>query len=340
MKTSKKVIIAVIAVVLAAAIALGVAFAILPRSGIQEFGAYPEPFTYLTAKTPYVVGKAPYAPDCVFETQLGMDRYWHAYHSYGNALDVVLQCTKDNEPVVLSGDLDEISNAHILFGEDASVRTLTLEELKTVNLVYNFKAEDGTMPYKVYSTEEMLNQVNVLSLRDFADYYMSPQRSGFILFFRFKDESEIADYKTVLDQLQALAEEHYVNETVIFRTENTEIAKYIDEACPLLRRTATKGEAGKLYQNSLFGKAQSELPYKVIFADADSRFAQEKFIHYAHNLGLAIVLNDPDTADITRLFKYGVNGFATSNIEESCQILKDAVKARREAARSEAAAAK
>ena len=341
MKTSKKIILAVVAVLLVAAIALGIAFAVLSRSGVQEIEKPSTPHTQINSNIAYVVGKAPYITDGVFETKNGMESYWLKNRTYGHALEVILQFTKDNEMVVLSGDLDETSNAQLLFGKDASVSSLTLEELKTVNLAYNFKAADGTMPYKAYSSDGLIDQVSVLSLNDFMEYYASPIRSRFILFFSFKDEKAVPDYKAALDQIQTTAETYNVSEnSMVFRTDDAQIAAYIDEACPLLNRTATASEANSLYLSSLTGKAQSDLPYAVIFADADSRFATEKFIHYARNLSLGVVLDDPEAEEIATLQGYGVNGIATGDVENYCGILSDAIDAAKAAEKNSSAAAK
>lgn len=329
MKTSKKIIIICSAVVLAVIIALGVVFGVVSHK-VPELDDSVKRANIFEKKQTYVLAQNPYTDTCVFETQNGMFGYWTQSHKYGKGIEAVLQCTKDGEIIVLSEDLPGKSNAEILFGEGIKVQDLTLEQLQQINLAYDFEDEDGVMSFKSYE-DEMLSFVNVLSLKDFCDFFGSPIRSSALLYFSFKDESLVSDYKDALDKIYTQLSASLLFDRAMFCTDNKDIAAYIDESCPELLRSATKSEVKSLYWDCLKNKTQEEVGFDCVIVKADTLYSTEKFVHYVRNLGIPIVFENVKTEDVLTYRSWGVSALATNKIDEFSEILEEARSAEREA---------
>lgn len=329
MKKSKKIIIAVVSALLVVVIALvSVAAIIMHRipaldENVKRANIFERHQTYILAKAPYTSGG-------VFETQMGMFSYWKENRAFGKGIDVVLQLTKDNEIIVLSDELPGKSNAEILFDKGTKVSDLTLEELKTINLAYNFEDEDGIKSYMAYD-EKQLDMVNVLSLRDFFSFFGNPIRSGALLYVRFKDEATVPDYKAAVDKVYEEAQRVLLLDRLMFRTENDETAKYVEEACPEMMRSATPSEVKALYRACLSNKAPGEFSFDSVIVKAGSRFATEKFVHYMRNTGIPIVIDDAKQKDILQYRSWGVTAVGTSEVSVVGEILKEATLAEKEA---------
>lgn len=324
MKKIYKILIAVGAVVVAAAVILGVLYAVFmlektPEAEIQ-FDDY---------KSVYVIGQPPYTDRWVFDTQIGMSSYWNEYHSGGNGIEVVLQQSKDGELIMLSEALPAMSNADDLFGSDVKVGDLTLEELRKINLAYDFTDKDGFRSY-VNLTEQQLTRVTVVTLDEMLEFFGSPGRITVKLYLRFYDESQISDINAALQKIWEGVTAHSLESNAVFLPQSDAAASAADASCPDLARAATNAEAKALYRDSKSGKPQESLPYTVIYEKADKQFANKDFIRYARLQNLSVVLADVAEEDILSFRNYGVSAFASSDAEPIIQILQDAIRAERE----------
>lgn len=329
MKKTTKILIAVGAVVLAAAVIAGILFAVSSRK-VPELDKEKTNENPVFYNTVYVVGQPPYSDELVFDTQMGMNNYWSATHSGGNGVEVVLQQSKDGELIMLSEALPAMSDADDLYGEDVKVSDLTLEELRRINLYYDCTDEDGFRTY-VGLTDERLARVSVVTLDEMLEFFGSPGRVTVRLFVRFYDEAQIADVGAALETVYNGLKAHALESNAVFLPQSDEAAAAADTACPDLVRAATNAEAKALYRDSSRNKTQESLPYSVIYEKCNGQFGSEKFIHYARNLGLVVVLSDVPEDDVLKVRGYGVSAIATSDAEPIIQILKDAKKADREA---------
>ncbi|MBQ7543239.1 MAG: hypothetical protein IJT44_13210 [Clostridia bacterium] len=324
MKTKSKIILIICIVLAVAAVAIGVLYGIYARKTttpeLQEEKLYINPINYSTV---YVVGQPPYTDKTVFDTKIGIEYYWLLNHTGGNGMEILLQCSKDGHLVVMSEPLPALSNAQDLYGKDVKVSDLTLDELKKINMAYNFRDKDGVQIYVNY-TDSMLDNVSVLTLDELLDYFKAPNRITVKLFLRFLDESQIPDIQKAVTDLYEAIESRSMQENVIFCPQSSKTAAAADAACPDLPRAATNDEAKALYRDSKSASTNDALPYTTIYEKTDAQFASESFIHYARNLGLAVVLTDVPASDVLQLRQYGVTAVGTNEIREAIQLINDA----------------
>ena len=337
MKKSKKILIAAAAVVLCLAIVCGVGYAVLRgrvpanRDDVQKRSDF-------VAQRMYAVSMMPNEDEGAYETETltGIDRYWRANHSVGRGIEAVLQCSKDGELVVLSGDLPGESNAEILYGEDVKVSDLTLDKLQKINLLYNVEDEDGFMTYRTISDRTVL-YVSVQSLQDYIAGFALSTKSVALHFLRFKDESALPDLHKAIDKVNEAVKGSGIATNVVLCLESDEGAAYADATYPELQRAATPKECAKLSRAALFGRDMTDTKYVLVYTDANGKYAREQFIRFAQNCGLAVVLYDNGAIDaekdaqrILALEEYGASGFATRRPETVIQILRDARQAEKE----------
>ncbi len=332
MKSSKKILIAVGAVVLVAAIVIGTVVALNARGSkpetrldLQKLHESPLYFSQV-----YVVAQPPYTNEMVFDTPLGMETYWFSNHSGGNGIEFVLQQTKDGELIVLSEALPAQSNAADLYGKNVKVSDLTLEELRKVNFAYNFTDEDGFQSYMGLS-DEMIEDITVVTLDEMLDRFSAPNRYTVRMYLRFFDESQITDLEKALQTIHTGLKDRVLTNKAVFLPQSEEAAAAADKACPGMLRAATTAEAKALVRECSRDASPEKLPYAVIYEKASGQFDSEKFIRYVRTLGLEIVLSDVDADDVVTYRDYGVSAIATGDAQSVIQILKDAKKADREA---------
>ena len=331
----KKIIIAVViilAVVLADVFWLGHVPAL--KENVQKRSSF-------DTNRMYIVSQMPNLDDPLQSTQarVGIDAYWQANHKYGNAIEAGLQVTKDGEVVVLSGDLSK-SDAQILYGKNnASVDALTLEQLQNVNLLYNVKDEDGEYAYRDIS-DLAKPSVSVLSLSEYLAYFNDGDKINALHILRFDDESKVSGWTEVLDKVYlAVSENDMLSNTVLY-INNSGGLRYMDEVHSTLLRAASDSEVRSLKFSSKLGVEKKDLPYVLVYDDYRS-IGSEKFVHYAKNCGLAVIVHDSTPAqngitipseDVVREYKeYGVNAIATHSPQTTADLLVNVLKAEKEA---------
>lgn len=325
MNKKKIILIAVCAVVAAAVVIGGVLYGVRANKApeLDEEKLLENPINDNTA---YVVGQPPYTDKWVFDTPMGMNNYWLENHTGGSGMEIVLQQSRDGELVALSEALPAKSNSEILFGKDAAVKDLTLEELRMINLAYNLVNADGETPYADF-TDDALADVSVVTLDEALTYFGAPNKITVKLYLRFFDESQIDDMSKALQTIYAGLQAQELLTNAVFCPQSDESAQTADKVCPEMLRAATEAEAKALYSDCMRDKAVGTLPYDAIYEKADARFGKEKFIRIARNLGLAVVLSGIKPEQAVRYCEYGVTAIATDNAGPIIQILTAAEKA-------------
>ncbi len=332
MKTSVKIVIAVCSVVLVAAIVCGLVFGLGGRKKAQPLGENADDTVLMGYTWEYVLAQAPYTDACVFETPRGLDRYWRQNRFGGSAVEAVLQVSQDGELIVLSEDLPGRSNSDILYGADKRVSDLTLQELKKLNLAYNFEDENGMMTFKA-TPVEFLNELGIMTLAEFADFFADPQRATAHLYLRFKDEAALADPAKAVEQAYGVLEEKGILEKSTFVPQSNQMQAILDEKIPNQSRTASPNEAAALAKAARKNKAQ-ELPYEIVIVPAENPYTTEQFIHYARNQGVYVIVEGAAAEDVAALYNAGVSGLATGNVAEFIELMNDAESAALEALES------
>ena len=329
MKTSTKILIAVCAVVLVAAVVVGVLFAVSSRKPVPELNEEKlreNPISYNYA---YVVGQSPYTDRWVFDTPIGLKSYWSDNHIGGNGVEVVLQQSKDGELIMLSEPFPALSNAENLYGKGVQVGDLTLEELRKVNLAYAFIDEEGYQCFAGVS-DDQLERVSIVTLDDMLEFFGDTGRTNARIYLRFYDESQIADLGAALKTIYDGLTSYHIETKTVFCPQSDAAAQAADTACPDLARAATSAEAKALLRDCNADNTPDDLPYTTIYEKAKGQIAGERFIHYARNLGLAVVLTDIKADDAVQYSGYGVTAIATREPETVIPILNDARSAERE----------
>ena len=328
MKTSKKIVIAAVCVVLVAAIVCGLVFG-LGGQKVQPLSEDAEKTALVENSWEFVLAQAPYTDACVFETLLGMNSYWRSNWKGGSAFETVLQMSKDGELIVLSEDLPGQSNSDVLYGADKGVSDLTLIELKKLNLAYNFEDENGIMQYKA-TPDVFLNEVGVLTLSEFIENFSNSMQATAHMYLKFLHADAIDDLSAAIEKAYGVLEETDMLDCSTFIAQNDEIRSILDDKYPDMSRTASPNEAAKLAKDARKGKAQT-LPYEIVLAPAEKPYTTEQFIHYARNQGLVVILEGAEAEDVAALYNAGVSGLASGNVAEFIQLLNDAASAAEEA---------
>lgn len=324
MKAFKKIIIAVVALVLAAAIALGIGYTVLSKR-VPALEPDVKALSDFDSGSTYAVVKSPYIESGVFETRVGIESFW-AQNRTAYGVEFVLQCTADGELVVLNGELPETSNAEAVLGSDTSISGNTLEKLQKVNLLYGYTDADGKTPYKSIDKSE-LGRVSLLTLDDVLYEFGSPAHYTSMLYFRFLDESAVRDMTAALEEISRLFAFHGCAQSAVLCVQSDDTARRMDKDFPALLRTATDSEMRGLYGKCIWNRTLKEIPYVAVLADKDSRYASEKFIHYVRNLGLAIAIDGVSEDEILTYRSRGASALFTADVPAFNQIIKDAKKA-------------
>lgn len=336
MKKNKKIFILIISIIIAIALIAG-------SYGIYTYllNQVPERITveqrssrFYSLNKSYIVSEYPYINDGVFETVSGLESYYLNNRHDAAAIDVKLQVTKDNKVVVYSDSLNKFSNSHVLYDNTKDISDLTLSELKKVNLAYNYSDENGQMFYKNVD-ENNIDYVNILTLDEFVNWFNS-QRADLPLFaISIYDENSVNDIEAIIAEVDRVFTEINYYNFFFFSTDNQKTANLIDKKYPQMLRSATKKEAKNLFVSCLLNK-DTDVSFEIVYTSADcgmfGKFDSEKFITYANNMNVSLILRDVKTESLEKLASLGVDGFTTSDCESYNRILKETYLKQREKA--------
>lgn len=195
-----------------------------------------------------------------------------------------LHITKDEQLVLLHDDtLDRTSDCEKIFGEvDVRPENKTLEELKKLNMGAKFMLESGEMPYANLSSDEVPDELRILSLQEALEYLTSVGDFKYII--EIKNGGELG--KKGVDIMYSLLEDMNLTDRVVFGTFNEEVTVYVDETYPKLARSTSINEVIKFWLAALTNSKSYEPPCSVLqipFCDP--------YLKYGVNLGTAQVIN-------------------------------------------------
>jgi glycerophosphoryl diester phosphodiesterase len=254
------------------------------------------------------------------ETMLAFEKCMTAADYAVDIVEFDLHLTKDNQLVLLHDDTaDRTSNSAEIFGEEVEVIDLTLAELKTLNFGENFKAADGSYPYRGKRGADIPEDVKILTLDEILTYLKSVRGDNLDYIIEIKNEG--GDGERAMDLLYAKMVEYGIVDNTIVGTFNGNVSKHIDKNYPELTRSSGISEVLSFYYAFLYGAdlSKRDLNYTVLqiptgYAMFD--LGTKALIDYAHKYGLAVqywTINDAD--EIKRLMEAGADAVMTDNPE-------------------------
>lgn len=237
-----------------------------------------------------------------------------------------LHITKDNVLILLHDkNFDRTSNSQELFGKKGvKPSEKNFEELQELNLGENFKAPDGTYPYRGLRGNDIPEDLKVVRLEDVLDYILSQEkRYSFII--EIKDGGDIG--RRAADELYRILKERNILDRVIVGTFKGEITKYFDEKYDDMLRSASIAEVIKFYFSSLLGIRLNpanvkydalQIPYKQFVLNLGT----QRIIDYAHSLNVAVqywTINDAQ--QIIELNSRGADAIITDDPETAYKLI-------------------
>ncbi|MDD4839191.1 MAG: glycerophosphodiester phosphodiesterase family protein [Clostridia bacterium] len=233
-----------------------------------------------------------------------------------DVLEFDLHITADGKLVLLHDDtLDRTSNAVEYFGYSkvlASSRTYA--ELRELNMAENFKATDGSYPYRGLRGDEIPNDCKIVLIEEVLDY-LEQFNLNFIIEIKDGDDNG----RTATDLLyQTLNERNLLNKAII-GTFQDEITKYMDETYPEIIRSASIAEVLSFYCSFLVGSdlSKQNVGYDVLqipYKDYVINLGLKSIIDYAHSFDIALqywTINDAN--EIKELVDAGADCIITDN---------------------------
>ncbi|MCC8073497.1 MAG: hypothetical protein LIO62_05165 [Clostridiales bacterium] len=228
-----------------------------------------------------------------------------------------LHITSDDVLVLLHDDtLDRTSDSETVFGEeDVRPEDKTYEELRTLNMGAKFETDDGEMPYADLDTEEVPDDLKILSVEEALDYLTSQGDYKFII--EIKNEGDLG--KKGVDILYRILDERDLVDRVVFGTFHKEVSEYVDENYPLLTRSTSIAEVLEFWVAALTDSDSYEppcsvlqIPYCAPYKQLGLNIATATVINYAHEHNMAVqywTINDED--DMEYLVSIGADCIMT-----------------------------
>lgn len=213
-----------------------------------------------------------------------------------------LHLTRDGVLVLLHDEtLDRVSDSAVVFGEqDVRPEEKDYAELRTLNMGAQFVAADGSMPYAGLHGEAVPEDLRILSLSDAFKYLANWGEYKFIL--EIKNEGELG--RCSVDRLWEILEAYGLVDRVVVGTFHAEISDYLDEAYPLLARSASVAEVAAFWLAALTDSDSYTPPCRVLqipFTEEYLRWGVNlgttTVVNYAHRHNMAVqywTINDPE----------------------------------------------
>ena len=210
-----------------------------------------------------------------------------------------LHITKDNELVLLHDHtLDRTSNSVEVFGvENARPEDYTLEELRTLNMGYNFEL-NGEYPYRDYTPEQVFEAgLTICTLREVLEYMESEEareaapdgRYSYII--EIKNSGKLGE--TAADLLYATLDDMDLLPYVVFGTFNQNVSDYVDENYPALLRSSSICEVldfwlAYLTDADLSKRGVGYCALQIPYSQSVSFLGTKELIDYAHKYNIAV----------------------------------------------------
>ena len=247
-----------------------------------------------------------------------------------------LHITKDEQLILLHDHtLDRTSNSAEVFGEkDARPEDYTLEELKQLNMGYNFE-RDGEYPFRGLGAADVTAQgLRVCTLDDVLKYMESeeaiaaaPAEYGkFRYIIEVKNSGKLGE--RAADILYATLRERGLLGDVVFGTFNQNVTDYVDENYPDMLRSSSICEVLDFWFAYLTGADLSKrgvgyCALQIPYSKSVSFLGTEGLIEYAHKYNIAVqfwTINESD--DVEHLQSVGADCIMSDDPDMCYDVLK------------------
>ncbi len=232
-------------------------------------------------------------------------------------LEFDLHLSKDNELVLLHDHaLDRTSDSVLKYGKNVKVKDLTIDQLKTLNMGYNF-VKDGKYPYRTEGAD--LSEVRILTIDEILTFtenytFTNPSKKlNYII--EIKDGGSRGEKS--MDALYKAMVKHNIVERTVVGTFQQNVTDYIDKNYVSVHRSAGIMDTLNLYYSFLYNtKPNNKFDVMQIPMGNATMFnlGSAAFIDYAHKHNIALqywTINDE--ADMRMLLANGADAIITDN---------------------------
>ncbi len=264
------------------------------------------------------------------ETMLALKGAWES--GKVDVMEFDIHMTSDGVPVLIhDGTLDRTSDSIIKFGaEDIKIEEKTYQELRSLNMGYNFKDKDGNYPYRYQNESDVPEDLRIITLQDalaYLDSVDTTHRLEYVI--EVKNKGDMG--KKAMDMLYSEMVKYDMLDRTVVGTFQADISKYIDEKYLDLgvTRSASILEVLNFYFAFLWGVPldTDNLGYTVLqipmgLSDVFANFATEALIDYAHAYDVAVqywTINDAD--DVALLTSIGADGIMTDDYHMAYEMI-------------------
>ena len=289
MKKSTKIILIIVLVLI---LLPGIVYSLLRITGRpsdpSEILSYETDNPFITGETEKIAHRfgAGIAPE---ETLLAMETCLENPAISVDIFEFDLRMTADDQLVVIHDlKLNEISDAEEVFGDkDLTVRDLTLEELRKLNMGAKFTDSDGNRLYETSPSESL----QILSLPEALDHLC--QAGARRMSIEIKDKGALG--MAGVDLLYKELTQRNLLDTVVFSSFQTDVSAYAAKNYPDLIRSNTDAEAVEFYLAAMTGDKDYtppcsvvQFPYTKKYRIMGINFASAKVLNYAHSHNIAV----------------------------------------------------
>lgn len=247
-----------------------------------------------------------------------------------------LHITKDNELILLHDHtLDRTSNSEEVFGtEDARPEDYTLEELRRLNMGYDFEL-NGEYPFRNLTEEEVSEQgLRVCTLDEVLDFMTSGEASAAVPaeYGKFRYVIEIKNSgklgEKAADLLYDTLTEYGILQDVVFGTFNQNVTDYVDETYPDMLRSSSICEVldfwfAFLTKADLSKRGVGYCALQIPYSKTISFLGNRELIEYAHSYNIAVqywTINEAD--DVEYLQSIGADCIMSDSPDMCYDILR------------------
>ena len=249
-----------------------------------------------------------------------------------------LHITKDNELILLHDHtLDRTSNSEEVFGtEDARPEDYTLEELRRLNMGYDFEL-NGEYPFRNLTEEEVSEQgLRVCTLDEVLDFMTSEEASAAVPaeYGKFRYVIEVKNSgklgEKAADLLYDTLTEYGILQDVVFGTFNQNVTDYVDETYPDMLRSSSICEVldfwfAFLTKADLSKRGVGYCALQIPYSKTISFLGNRELIEYAHSYNIAVqywTINEAD--DVEYLQSIGADCIMSDSPDMCYDILRGA----------------
>lgn len=213
-----------------------------------------------------------------------------------DTLEFDVQITADGELVLLHDlTLDGTSNAVEAFGKkNVFASSLTLEELKTLNMGENFKG-NGDYPYKGLRGDDIPYNLRIVTCDEVIDYVEANAGKEYKYVIEIKSIG--SNGRKAADKLYSIITERGLQSRVIWSTFAPFTSMYMKTNYPEIARTADAIEAVQFYfyfrmdwdlQDISPSYVALQIPYGSSAFDNIINLGTREMLNYAHSNNIAV----------------------------------------------------